>query len=92
MPEPRYLTKSRYKTGLECPTKLFYTGKKDEYPDQQFDDRFLQQLALGGFQVGELAKCYYPEGIEITEREYDESVTQTAALLQQDSVTIFEGA
>ena len=23
----RYLTKSRYKLGLECPSKLFYTNK-----------------------------------------------------------------
>ena len=26
-----HLTKSRFKQGLECPTKLFYTNKKDEY-------------------------------------------------------------
>ena len=24
---PRYLTKSRFKLGMECPAKLFYTGK-----------------------------------------------------------------
>ena len=27
-----YLTKSRFITALSCPTKLFYTGKKD-YPN-----------------------------------------------------------
>lgn len=89
---PRYLTKSRYVLGLECPTKLFYTGKRDEYVDQTFDDLFLQQLANGGFQVGELAKCYYPDGIEVTEKGYDESVARTYELLASDNVTIFEAA
>jgi hypothetical protein len=27
----RYLTKSRFKLAMECPTKLFYTGKSGEY-------------------------------------------------------------
>ena len=26
-----HLTKSKFKLATECPTKLFYTGKKDEY-------------------------------------------------------------
>ena len=26
---PRYLTKSRFKLALECPTKLFYTQKEE---------------------------------------------------------------
>lgn len=29
----RYLTKSRFKLAEECPTKLYYTRKK-EYPDK----------------------------------------------------------
>ncbi len=37
---PRYLTKSPYKLALECPTKLFYTGKPDQYPDKSVDDSF----------------------------------------------------
>src|ERR1035437_5810266 len=36
---------------LECPVKLYYSGK-DEYPDQKKDDDFLAALAEGGFQVG----------------------------------------
>ena len=66
----RYLTKSRFKLALDCPAKLFYTGKS-QYPDKSQDDAFLEALAEGGFQVGALAKCYYPDGIEITERGYD---------------------
>src|SRR5688572_10756530 len=92
MSQPRYLTKSRYVTGLECPTKLFYTGKKEEYGDQKFDDRFLQQLANGGFQVGELAKCYYPDGIAVGTLDYDEALAGTVELLTRENVTIFEAS
>ena len=69
MTNPRYLTKSRFKLAMDCPTKLFYT-KKDEYPDQSIDDSFLLALARGGFQVGELAKCYFPGGVEVETFDY----------------------
>lgn len=58
---PRYLTKSRFLLGLDCPVKLFYT-KKDRYPDKNSDNEFLEALAKGGYQVGALAKCYYLDG------------------------------
>ena len=44
MPNPRYLTKSRFKLAAECPTKLFYTGK-DKFADQSMDNSFLAALA-----------------------------------------------
>ena len=65
---PRYLTKSRFKLALECETKLFYTHK-EEYCDQKVDDSFLEALAEGGFQVGELAKCYYLSGVMIDDMD-----------------------
>jgi hypothetical protein len=34
----------------------------------------------------------HPDGIEVTEMGHDAAVAQTAALLQQDTVTIFEAA
>ncbi|TWO69498.1 DUF2779 domain-containing protein [Caenimonas sedimenti] len=89
---PRYLTKSRFKLALDCPTKLFYTGKKDLYADGNLDDEFLQALAEGGFQVGELAKLMFPEGIEIIQTSHDEQVTETERMLERDSVTLFEAA
>jgi Domain of unknown function(DUF2779) len=91
MPPPRYLTKSRFKLGQECPTKLFYTKKK-AYPDTKLDDSFLAALAEGGFQVGELAKYYHPGGHDVTTLDYEEAEKQTDALLQQDRVTIYEPA
>lgn len=89
---PRYLTKSRFKLALECPTKLFYTDKTGLFPDAKREDEFLQALAEGGFQVGELAKLMFPGGIEITSRTHDEQVEDTRRLLERDEVTLFEAA
>jgi hypothetical protein len=52
----RYLTKSRFKLGLECPTKLYYT-KNAEYHDNQESDPFMQALAKGGYQVCEYSRA-----------------------------------
>ncbi|MGL1902532.1 MAG: hypothetical protein OCC49_10380 [Fibrobacterales bacterium] len=87
----RYLTKSRFKLACECPTKLFYT-KKPEYADSKQDDTFLQALAEGGHQVGELAKLYYPGGHDITTLDYTEALNQTNELLKQENVIIYEAA
>lgn len=87
----RYLTKSRFKLAAECPTKLFYT-KKSLYPDSKIDDPFLEALADGGFQVGELAKRYFPDGKEISSLDYQTSISETNELLKHDKVIIFEPA
>ena len=87
----RYLTKSRFSLAMECPTKLFYTGKA-EYANQKIEDTFFLALAEGGFQVGELAKCYFPGGYEIRSLDYEEALKQTAELLKKDQVIIYEAA
>ena len=91
MARKRYLTKSRFKLATECPTKLFYTKKK-VYADQNLDDSFLLALADGGFQVGELAKLYFPGGYDIKSLDYEKSLAETNALLTLDQVTIYEAA
>lgn len=93
MTKPRYLTKSRFKLALDCPTKLYYT-RNPIYEDSSETDNFLQGLAQGGFQVEELARMYFPEGIAILgdDYNYDKLVARTNALLEQENVTIFEPA
>ena len=73
---PAYLTKSRFKSALECPTKLFYTSN-DDYANTMDENEFLMALAEGGFQVGELAKYYHPGGYDITSLKYKESLEET---------------
>lgn len=90
---PRYLTKSRFKLALDCPTKLYYT-RKPEYENSADADNFLEQLAQGGFQVEELARMEHPGGIAILGDDYDyhKLAEETKKLLTRDEVTIFEPA
>jgi uncharacterized protein DUF2779 len=88
----RYLTKSRFKLANECPTKLFYTAKMEVYHDTGLNAEFLAALAEGGHQVGAYAQALLPDGHLINTLDYEESLTQTAALLKQQNVTIFEPA
>lgn len=89
---PRFLTKSRFKLGHECPTKLFYTTKKDEYADANECDEFLRSLAEGGLIVGELAKLYFPNGHDVDTLDSERALEETNALLANDTATIFEAA
>lgn len=94
---PRYLTKSRFKIGLECPTGLYYTNKSEVYADGGLGDPFLAALADGGFQVGEMAKflfCNDPvaEKITIYERDYETSLQKTNEKLKSQQTVIAEAA
>lgn len=87
----RYLTKSRFKLAVECPTKLNYAGKP-EYLDRSAEDSFLAALAEGGYQVGELACLMHPQGVRVDDLNHQNALDQTAALLKKDNITIFEAA
>lgn len=91
MLRPPYLTKSRFKLATECPRKLSYTGKPG-YANTRDDDEFLQSLAEGGYQVGEMAKLMFPGGREITSTGHEAQLVDTAQALQSGQVTLFEAA
>jgi Domain of unknown function(DUF2779) len=87
---PRYLTKSKFKIALECPTKLFYAGQRGVYFDKNSDNDFLQSLADGGHQIGELAKYkYHPDpigaGITVETLDYDKAIRITQEKLAAES-------
>ena len=92
------LSKSRFKQGLECPNKLYFSNNSEDYHNVKKYDTFLQALASGGFQIEEYARLQYPEGILIEDPEdrkdydYQDLADQTTALLQQENVVIFEAA
>ena len=87
----KYLTKSLFKLAVDCPAKLFYANNS-EYTNNKAEDPFLKALSDGGFQVGELAKAYFPNGKEIVTLDYDSAVEETKRELKRDSVTIYEAA
>jgi len=79
----------------ECPTKLFYTKKSKEEPayiDNGIDDPFLAALRDGGFQVGELARHYFGQGVLINELNEAKALKQTAIEMAKPQALIFEAA
>lgn len=87
----KYLTKSRFKLAMECPTKLYYYGKP-EYANMNLENSFLASLAEGGFQVGELARRYFPGGYLVDEDDHQGALALTKELMDHDRVTIYEAA
>jgi len=90
----KLFTKSAFKIALECPRKLHYYRNPDTYANADADDEFLQALAEGGFQVGELAKiyCEVPLENDVKEKDYAGSLARTQQLMQQRHVNIAEAA
>lgn len=91
----RFLTKSAFKIALSCPHKLYYYGRPDEYENANANDEFLESLAEGGFQVGELAKIYcdVPDDCDLKDiMGHEESLQRTQELMQRDQVNIAEAA
>ena len=84
--KPRLLTKSRFALALECPTKLVYQDDP-RYANTKCHNEFLLALAESGHQVGALAKCLFPEGIEIDATGHaPEGERQVAQLVEDNQV------
>jgi hypothetical protein len=88
----KYLTKSRFKIGMSCPTKLYFESNSSQFDNNDDGNEFMKALAKGGIQVGEMARLYYPNGIEIDGRNKEEQLAQTNTALQQKNVIIYEAA
>ena len=90
---PRYLTKSRFKLAIECPTKLYYASQPEIYKNTKHEDSFLRLLAEGGFQVGELARLIFKDAIEIQSIHNQEAEEETRRLLEgNEEITLLEPA
>ena len=88
----KYFTKSAFKIALTCPRQLYYYNN-DKYENQNNDDSFLQALAEGGFQVGELAKIYYDiDDNDVKSLDYNASLEKTKELFKNKNVNIAEAA
>ena len=76
---------------LECPTRLYYCCD-DRYANQNDDNEFMQSLAQGGFQIGELAKIYYhiDDRTTVGSLDYSESLADTERFLQEKEINIAE--
>ena len=91
----KLFTKSAFKVALRCPAALYYYRNPDEYANQESEDEFLQALAEGGYQVGELAKIYsgVADGCDLTAlKGYDEPLAKTDELMSREKAVIAEAA
>lgn len=90
----KLFTKSAFKQALFCPASLYYYYDREHYANQMAEDDFLQALADGGNQVGDLAKVYYnvESDADIRTLDYDKSIELTNELLKRENVNIAEAA
>ena len=90
----KLFTKSAFKQALFCPASLYYYYDREHYANQMNEDDFLQALAEGGNQVGDLAKVYYNVHVDADIRVlgYDKAQEITADLMKRDEVNIAEAA
>ncbi len=81
------LSKSKYLIGLQCPKHLWLEfNDPDKIPefDAATQHRFDQ-----GHLVGQLAKKYFPKGIDISEKDISENIKKTKELLKKKKI-LFE--
>ena len=87
-----FLTKSRFNLGITCPTKLYFDSNPLQFENNDNGNDFMKALAKGGIQVGEMAKLYYPQGVEIDAKSKQEQLQQTNTALTKKNVIIYEAA
>ena len=88
----KLLTKTRFKIGMECTTKLRYLDN-DKYGNANKEDDFLNALSKSGDQVGELAKYYFSEGQDLTNFSDKQAIIKTNdLLLNNQNIIIYEAA
>ena len=93
MSKEKLFTKSAFKEAIRCYTGMYYYGS-DSYANQNNEDDFLQALADGGKQAGELARLYY--GIDTTTfvdtLKTKDALDWTNQLMKTHTVNIAEAA
>ncbi len=83
----KFLTKTLFKKGLECPIKLSV-----DYESSEDKNEFLDALADGGFQAEELSRLYYSPGVLIEDYDYATSLQKTRDLIKKPRSIIYEAA
>ena len=83
----KFLTKTLFKKGLECPIKL-----SGDYESSEDKNEFLDALADGGFQAEELSRLYYSPGVLIEDYDYATSLQKTRDLIKKPKSIIYEAA
>lgn len=89
------LSKSRFKLGMTCPTKVYYASHPKLFTNRLKDDAFLKTLADGGFQIEAYVHDVHfnNKGFENKDRtKTRENLERTKAWMKKEEVLIHEAA
>lgn len=86
--EITYFTKHLFRTGLECPTRLYYYSK--EYPENREALPFIAHYRYNKEQLTELARCQFPKGILIDSGSIEKDYKVTGERLKKRKTILFD--
>lgn len=83
-----YFSKHLFRTGLQCPTRLFY--KASNYPENRQPLPFIAHYRYNKKQLKSLFKSRYPKGIQIDRASVERAYRETRKRLQKDRAVLFD--
>jgi hypothetical protein len=85
-----YFTKHLFRTGLECPTRLYYYA--NNYPENREALPFIAHYRYNKQQLINLARCSFPKAISIDSTTNESSFAETQKKLKKKRVVLFDPA
>lgn len=83
-----YFTKHLFRSGLECPTRLYYKAR--DYPENREFLPFLAHYRYNKRQLKNVVQCSYPKGIQIHTSSIEQAHKETQQLLQKKHAVLFD--
>lgn len=83
-----YFTKHLFRTGIKCPTKLFY--KVQNFPESEQSIPFIKHAVLNKRLLRLLLRSAYPDGKYVEGNSVSELAMLTSKYLQRDNTVLFD--
>lgn len=83
-----YFTKHLFRTGLECPTRLYYYAH--DYPENREALPFIAHYRYNKEQLIELARCHFPKGVQIDSTSVEKRFEATQKYLGKNKTVLFD--
>ncbi|NGP76130.1 DUF2779 domain-containing protein [Balneolaceae bacterium YR4-1] len=83
-----YFTKHHFRTGLECPTRLYYNAR--EYPENREALPSIAHYRYNKKQLTALARCQFPKGLQIDSGSIERDFEETRKKLKKGNTVLFD--
>lgn len=83
-----YFTKHALRTGLKCPTRLFY--KAGRYPENREAQPFIAHYRYNKQQLKRLAKYSLPPGMQVYTSSIEQAAEETSRYLQEEEIVLYD--